>query len=159
MQPSVLWLHSLRPRDSQNSSPGQRQKYYPGQFHHLRLQKNWKHLPKKSVSDPYLHVELLPGAVLWQGRMLVALMPATPAAMHWGNGDKSSNLRPEACAWVVKTSSLGLIGRVQCLPARRWGGVWAGFGRKVAAVLPETYKGGSWWHLKPSGRAGFFKQE
>lgn len=121
LQPSVLWLHSLRPCDCRNSSPGQQQKYHPGQFHHLRLQKNWKHLPKKSVSGPCLHVALLPGAALGQGRMLAALVPASPAAMHWGNGDKPSNLRPEACARVVKASSLGLIGRAQRLPAQRWG--------------------------------------
>lgn len=52
LQPNILWLDSLRPRGRRNCSPGQQQKHYPGQFHHLRLQKNWKHLPEESVSDP-----------------------------------------------------------------------------------------------------------
>lgn len=52
LQPNILWLDFLRPCGRRNFSPGQQQKHYSGQFHHLRLQKDWKHLPEESVSDP-----------------------------------------------------------------------------------------------------------
>lgn len=148
MQPNILWLDSLRPRGRRNCSPGQQQKHYPGQFHHLRLQKNWKHLPEESVSDP--------GRRQWQGAGGTAL-----AAWHRGSGGRWSGLRPGGCTRAAGRGSpcVGLMGERGCPAsgaAGSLGRIWQkrrgcaarDLQRRVLAASRAIW---TWW--------GFFKCE
>lgn len=125
LQPNILWLDSCRPRGRRNCSPGQQQKHYPGQFHHLRLQKNWKHLPEESVSDAGVRAAA-GGRWRGAGRAALATWPQAMEAGRAAGGWEDARAQldegpPHGAGGGAQPPSLpvGWPG-----PGRIWQGIW-----------------------------------